>query len=190
MIGKIVVKVGSEFPKTPRFAVVNCGWIFGSVYRARRLSFVGWNWQVNCGDCVADNKGRTEICVAIQYNSGVQRTPLIPPLHRSKLVTPGDETDRENGEEEEAGTSDGRQHEDTAVSPEPVWRGARSGRLMRSLNATPTGGSWVTGQVARKSFRPKSYRPEPESCCPKYIVMSPTILSAPQFYRVYKLEEE
>ena len=31
----------------------------------------------------------------------------------------------------------------------------------------------VTGQVTRKSSRPKSYRPEPESCCPKYIVMSP-----------------
>ena len=36
----------------------------------------------------------------------------------------------------------------------------------------------VTGQVARKSSRPKSYRPEPESCRPKYIVMSPAILSS------------
>ena len=28
-----------------------------------------------------------------------------------------------------------------------------------------------------RSSRPKSYRPEPESCCPKYIVMSPEINS-------------
>ena len=26
----------------------------------------------------------------------------------------------------------------------------------------------VTGQVARESSRPKSYRPKPESCCPKF----------------------
>ena len=47
-------------------------------------------------------------------------------------------------------------------------------------------------QVARKSSRPKSYRPEPELCRPKYIVMSPEILShvARNFYRVYKLEEK
>ena len=38
-------------------------------------------------------------------------------------------------------------------------------------------GAGVASQVARKSSRPKSYRPEPESCCPKYIVMSPEILS-------------
>ena len=35
----------------------------------------------------------------------------------------------------------------------------------------------VTGQVAQKSSCPKSYRPEPELCCPKYIVMSPEIQS-------------
>ena len=34
----------------------------------------------------------------------------------------------------------------------------------------------VTRQVARKSSRPKSRRPKPESCCPKFIVMSPEIL--------------
>ena len=50
----------------------------------------------------------------------------------------------------------------------------------------------VTGQVARKSSRPKSYRPEIKLCRPKYIVMSPEILShvARNFYRVYKLEEK
>ena len=31
--------------------------------------------------------------------------------------------------------------------------------------------------LARKSSRPKSYRPKPESRCPKYIVMSPEIPS-------------
>ena len=35
----------------------------------------------------------------------------------------------------------------------------------------------VTGQVARKSYRPKTCRPEPESCRPKFMVMSPEILS-------------
>ena len=57
----------------------------------------------------------------------------------------------------------------------------------------------VYGQVARKSSRPKSCRPKPESCCPKFIVMSPEILShvarnpkscRPKFYRVFKLEEK
>ena len=50
----------------------------------------------------------------------------------------------------------------------------------------------VAGQVARKSSRPKSYRPEPELCRPKCIVMSPEILShvARNFYPVYKLEEK
>ena len=35
----------------------------------------------------------------------------------------------------------------------------------------------VYGQVARMSSRPKSCRPKPESCCPKFIVVSLEILS-------------
>ena len=57
----------------------------------------------------------------------------------------------------------------------------------------------VTGQVARKSSRPKSFRQKPESCRPKFIVMSPEILShvarnpksyRPKFDRVFNLEEK
>ena len=57
----------------------------------------------------------------------------------------------------------------------------------------------LTGQVARKSSRPKSCRLKPQSCRPKFIVMSPEILShvarnpksyRPKFYRVFNLEEK
>ena len=44
--------------------------------------------------------------------------------------------------------------------------------------SSTSSGAAVTGQVTRKSSRPKSCRPEPESCCPKFIVMSPEILSS------------
>ena len=42
--------------------------------------------------------------------------------------------------------------------------------------SSTSSGAAVTGQVAQKSSRPKSCRPEPESCCPKFTVMSPEIL--------------
>ena len=104
-------------------------------------------------------KAALRFVLLFKYNSGVQRTPHIPPLDRSKLVTHEDETDRENGEEEEAGTSAGRQHEDTAVSPGPLWRGARSGRLMRSLNATPTGGSRTWTLPKESSTKKRATQP-------------------------------
>ena len=47
-----------------------------------------------------------------------------------------------------------------------------------TANSTERGPMPVTGQVARKSSRPKSCRPERESCCPKFIVMSPEIVSS------------
>ena len=57
----------------------------------------------------------------------------------------------------------------------------------------------VVTASSEKSSRPKSCRPEPESCCPKFPVMSPEILShvarnpktcRPKFYRVFNLEEK
>ena len=53
------------------------------------------------------------------------------------------------------------------------------GLVTRDGGIVPEGsvGILVTGQVARKLSLPKSYRPEPESYRPKYIVMSPEILS-------------
>ena len=65
--------------------------------------------------------------------------------------------------------------------------------------SSTSSGAAVTGQVTRKSSRPKSCRPEPESCCPKFAVMSPEILShvarnpktcSPKFYLVFNLEEK
>lgn len=90
-------------------------------------------------------KAALRFVLLFKYNSGIQRTPLIPPLDRSKLKKRGGEVDEENlsngeiGREEQVGTSDGREPENPADSTEPVWRGARSGRRMRSLSTTPTG---------------------------------------------------
>ena len=65
--------------------------------------------------------------------------------------------------------------------------------------SSTSSGAAVTGQVTRKSSRPKSCRPEPESCCPKFTVMSPEILShvarnpktcRPKFYLVFNLEKK
>ena len=38
--------------------------------------------------------------------------------------------------------------------------------------SSTSSGAAVTGQVTRKSSRPKSCRPEPESCCPKSVLTS------------------
>ena len=68
-----------------------------------------------------------------------------------------------------------------------------------TASSTSSGAAVTAGQVARKSSRPKSCRPEPESCCPKFAVMSPEILShvarnpktfRPKFYLVSNLEKK
>ena len=77
-----------------------------------------------------------------KYNSGIQRTPLIPPFDRSKLVKHGENADHHNlGEEAFAreeqlqeGPSGGI---DSSNQKGPTWRGPRSGRTVRSLSATP-----------------------------------------------------
>lgn len=92
-------------------------------------------------------KAALRFALLFKYNSGVQRTPLIPPLDRSNLVKHSEEADEEmlaNGardRKEQVGPSEDR---DSIAHEGPTWRGARSGRLMRSLNATPSEGarSW------------------------------------------------
>ena len=87
-------------------------------------------------------KAALRFALLFKYNSGVQRTPLIPPLDRSKLENSGEEVDGENltdeaNEREEQASPSGEG--DSIGTTGTTWRGARSGRRMRSLSATPTG---------------------------------------------------
>lgn len=92
-------------------------------------------------------KAALRFALLLKYNSGLQRTPPIPPLDRSNLLNRGtavDDEDVTNGAseiEEQTGTSG---ESNSVAKSGPTWRGARSGRLMRSLSATPTGStrSW------------------------------------------------
>lgn len=87
-------------------------------------------------------KAALRFALLFKYNSGVQRTPLIPPLDRSKLENSVEEVDGENltdeaSEREEQASPSGEG--DSIGTTGTTWRGARSGRRMRSLSATPTG---------------------------------------------------
>lgn len=88
-------------------------------------------------------KAALRFALLFKYNSGIQRTPLIPPFDRSKLVKP-EEVDREDPDtsrkveiSDEAVPNDERSQ--TNGHTGPVWRGPRSGRVVRSLGATPSG---------------------------------------------------
>lgn len=87
-------------------------------------------------------KAALRFVLLFKYNSGVQRTPLIPPLDRSNL-----EKHEEAVDEEATNSGSGEDPEEKVVGEEkeqaegPAWRGARSGRLIRSLSATPPGPS-------------------------------------------------
>ena len=90
-------------------------------------------------------KAALRFVLLFKYKSGVQRTPLIPPLDRSNLVKREDAVDEDAanaGSGEEAEEAQPEEEEETdAVPTGSVWRGARSGRLVRSLNATSGGSS-------------------------------------------------
>lgn len=78
-------------------------------------------------------KAALRFLLLFKYKSGVQPTPLIPPMDRSTVLDksgPGAEcVVNETGEplEEKAGPSE----------QGPLWHGARSGRRIRSLSAAP-----------------------------------------------------
>ena len=78
-----------------------------------------------------------------KYNSGIQRTPLIPPFDRSKLVKHGENADHHDLSEdafvrEEKLLQEGPSGStDSSSQKAPTWRGPRSGRIVRSLSATP-----------------------------------------------------
>ena len=78
------------------------------------------------------SKAALRFMLLFKYKSGIQRVPLIPPLDRSQLAK------LENPEEE---SDPSGQSETRAGRAETVWRCARSGRLVRSLNSTPLGAS-------------------------------------------------
>ena len=91
-------------------------------------------------------KAALRFILLFRYKSGVQRTPLIPPLDRSNHVTreeavSEDATNAESGEEQEEAQPDEESEQADVVPTGSVWRGTRSGRLVRSLNATSSGSS-------------------------------------------------
>ena len=91
-------------------------------------------------------KAALRFVLLFKYKSGVQRTPLIPPLDRSNLVKREEAVDEEetnagSGEEAEEAQPEEEDEETEAVPTGSVWRGARSGRLVRSLSATSSGSS-------------------------------------------------
>ena len=91
-------------------------------------------------------KAALRFILLFKYKSGVQRTPLIPPLDRSNLVkreeaVDEDATNSGSGEEQEEAQLEEESEQTDIVPTGSVWRGARSGRVVRSLSATSTGSS-------------------------------------------------
>lgn len=103
-------------------------------------------------------KAALRFVLLFKYKSGVQRTPLIPPLDRSNLVTREEAVDEDatnagSGEELEEAQPKEEGEQIDAVPTGSVWRGARSGRLVRSLSATSSGSSrsWKLPQKTSES---------------------------------------
>lgn len=103
-------------------------------------------------------KAALRFVLLFKYKSGIQRTPLIPPFDRSNLVDP-EEADCEDTENpgsaevpDESVPTEEREQADAYAGS--VWRGARSGRLVRSLSATPSGcnRSW---KLPNETFKTK-----------------------------------
>ena len=110
-------------------------------------------------------KAALRFVLLFKYNSGIQRTPLIPPLDRSNLLNHGEEaggegnlTNGTNERVEQVEPSEELEQRDDVYHTGPAWRGARSGRLLRSLNSTPTGctRNWrLPKDTPQKSAEPK-----------------------------------
>ena len=106
-------------------------------------------------------KAALRFVLLFKYKSGIQRTPLIPPFDRSSLVkreeaVDEDATNAGSGEELEEAQPQGEEGEQTDADPSgSVWRGARSGRLVRSLSATSSGSSrsWKLPKETSESKR-------------------------------------
>lgn len=105
-------------------------------------------------------KAALRFVLLFKYKSGVQRTPLIPPLDRSSLLkreeaVDEDSTNAGSGEELEEAQPEEEDEQTDVVPAESVWRGARSGRLVRSLSATSSGSSrsWKLPKETSESKR-------------------------------------
>lgn len=105
-------------------------------------------------------KAALRFVLLFKYKSGVQRTPLIPPLDRSNLVkreeaVGGDATNAGSGEELGEAQPEEESEQTDVVPMGSVWRGTRSGRLVRSLSATSTGSSrsWKLPKETSESKR-------------------------------------
>ncbi|XP_078373901.1 peroxisomal membrane protein PEX16-like [Oculina patagonica] len=101
-------------------------------------------------------KAALRFVLLFKYKSGIQRTPLIPPLDRSNLEKreEGEDTAGSGQEQEEAEPVEENEQADDGHTGS-VWRGARSGRVVRSLSATPTGSSrsWKLPKDCSKTKR-------------------------------------
>lgn len=92
-------------------------------------------------------KAALRFVLLFKYKSGIQRTPHIPPLDRSHLAkheeAVSEDTAKAGSGEEQEGAEPVEESEqaDNVFHTETVWRGARSGRIVRSLNASPHGSS-------------------------------------------------
>lgn len=82
-------------------------------------------------------KAALRFFLLFRYKSGIQCSPLIPPLDRSEILK-----NKKDGNEKEStsidetnGSTDGK-----TEAPNPVWEGARTRRRMRTLTAAPTDG--------------------------------------------------
>ncbi|XP_068755367.1 peroxisomal membrane protein PEX16-like [Montipora capricornis] len=85
-------------------------------------------------------KAALRFVLLFKHSSGIQRTPLIPLLDRSKLLNGEENVGHQNlTDETGVGEEQAVSSADITNTPQsgPTWRGVRSGRLMRSLNATP-----------------------------------------------------
>lgn len=105
-------------------------------------------------------KAALRFVLLFKYKSGVQRTPLIPPLDRSNLVkreeaVGGDATNAGSGEELGEAQPEEESEQTGVVPTGSVWRGTRSGRLVRSLSATSIGSSrsWKLPKETSESKR-------------------------------------
>lgn len=104
-------------------------------------------------------KAALRFVLLFKYKSGIQRTPLIPPLDRSNLAKReeevGEDTAGSGQEQEEAEPVEENEQADDVGHTGSVWRGARSGRVVRSLSATPTGSSrsWKLPKESSKTKR-------------------------------------
>lgn len=105
-------------------------------------------------------KAALRFVLLFKYKSGVQRTPLIPPFDRSNLLkceeaVDEDSTNAGSGEELEEAQPEEEDEQTDAVPAGSVWRGARSGRLVRSLSATSSGSSrsWKLPKETSESKR-------------------------------------